>query len=86
MRSSIVGETKTRILLLLMDGEDYQYSLLDRFDISQPSLHEHLQDLESAGLIERDERGDRVYYSLTNIGETFSEALQSMEEYQAENE
>lgn len=82
--SSIVGEAKKKILLRLSDSPDYEYRLADRLGISQPSVHEHLKDLKSAGLLRPDDRGDRTYYVLTDNGERLVKVIEGIESFRSD--
>jgi ArsR family transcriptional regulator len=44
------------------DGEACVCDLNDAFDLSQPTISHHLQQLHDAGLLDREKRGVWVYY------------------------
>jgi len=55
---------RRRILAYLNGGELTAGEIASRFDFSKPALSAHLRVLEDAGLIERDKRGQYVYFRL----------------------
>ncbi|HOA15321.1 MAG TPA: metalloregulator ArsR/SmtB family transcription factor [Bacillota bacterium] len=48
---ALADETRLRILYTLMDGEQCACRILERFDISQPTLSHHMKMLEGSGLV-----------------------------------
>lgn len=55
---------RRRILAYLNGGELTAGEIAARFDFSKPALSAHLRVLEEAGLVERDKRGQYVYFRL----------------------
>jgi DNA-binding transcriptional ArsR family regulator len=55
---------RRRILAYLNAGELTAGEIGARFDFSKPALSAHLRILEDAGLIEREKRGQFVYFRL----------------------
>ena len=53
---------RRQILAYLSAGELSAGELAERFDFSKPALSSHLRILEEAGLIEREKRGQFVYF------------------------
>lgn len=48
---ALADETRLRILYMLMDGELCACKILERFDITQPTLSHHMKMLEGSGLV-----------------------------------
>ena len=55
---------RRRILAYLNAGELTAGEIAARFDFTKPALSAHLRVLEEAGLIERERRGQFVYFRL----------------------
>jgi|SRR3569623_2013638 DNA-binding transcriptional ArsR family regulator len=55
---------RRKILAFLNAGELSAGEIAERFDFSKPALSGHLRILEEAGLIEREKRGQFVYFKL----------------------
>lgn len=55
---------RRKILAYLDRGEMTAGELIEFFDFSKPALSNHLKILEEAGLIEREKRGQFVYFRL----------------------
>jgi len=55
---------RRKILAFLNAGELSAGEIGERFDFSKPALSGHLRILEEAGLIEREKRGQFVYFKL----------------------
>jgi ArsR family transcriptional regulator len=55
---------RRKILAYLNAGELSAGEIGERFDFSKPALSGHLRILEEAGLIEREKRGQFVYFKL----------------------
>ncbi len=59
---ALASSARRQILAYLAGGELSAGELGDRFDFSKPALSSHLRILEEAGLIEREKRGQFVYF------------------------
>lgn len=60
---ALSDESRQKILLLLEDnGEMRVGELVDRLDISQPTMSHHLGVLKNAGLVEDRRDGQSIYY------------------------
>ncbi|KGM25183.1 ArsR/SmtB family transcription factor [Stenotrophomonas maltophilia] len=59
---SLASTARRQILAYLSAGELSAGELAERFDFSKPALSSHLRILEEAGLIEREKRGQFVYF------------------------
>lgn len=55
---------RRKILAYLSAGSLTAGEIADRFDMSKPSVSQHLSVLEVAGLIAKEKRGQFVHYSL----------------------
>lgn len=59
---ALASGARRRILAYLHEGELTAGEIAERFDFSKPALSAHLRVLEGAGLIEREKRGQFVYF------------------------
>lgn len=62
--SAVADPTRRRMLDLLAERERVVMDLVSHFDISQPSVSEHLRVLRGAGLVEVRKQGRQRIYSL----------------------
>ncbi|MED4850980.1 metalloregulator ArsR/SmtB family transcription factor [Caldifermentibacillus hisashii] len=65
-------KTRLTIVALLMKRELCVCELLEVFDMSQPSISQHLRKLKDMGLIKETRKGQWIYYSLNKSSEFFS--------------
>ncbi len=61
---ALSSTARRKILAYLSNSELTAGEIASRFDMSKPSVSQHLSTLENAGLIESDKRGQFVYYKL----------------------
>ena len=61
---ALASTPRRKILAYLNSGELSAGELAERFDFSKPALSNHLRILEQAGLVERERRGQFIYYRL----------------------
>jgi ArsR family transcriptional regulator, arsenate/arsenite/antimonite-responsive transcriptional repressor len=61
---ALSSTARRKILAYLSEGELSAGEIAERFDFSKPALSGHLRILEQAGLIEREKRGQFVYFRL----------------------
>jgi ArsR family transcriptional regulator len=59
---ALASSARRQILAYLTAGELTAGEIGERFDFSKPALSSHLRILEDAGLIEREKRGQYVYF------------------------
>lgn len=59
---ALASTARRQILAYLSAGELSAGELAERFDFSKPALSSHLRILGEAGLIEREKRGQFVYF------------------------
>ena len=60
-----LGDTnRLEIVQMLSDGEKCGCKILERFDISQPTLSHHMKTLVECGLVNDRKEGKWHYYSL----------------------
>ncbi|KXG09324.1 metalloregulator ArsR/SmtB family transcription factor [Anoxybacillus rupiensis] len=57
-------KTRLTIVAILKQRECCVCELLEVFNMSQPSVSQHLRKLKDAGLIKEERRGQWIYYSL----------------------
>ncbi|WP_181742452.1 ArsR/SmtB family transcription factor [Terrilactibacillus laevilacticus] len=68
----ILGDkTRLTIVALLMKRELCVCELLEVFEMSQPSISQHLRKLKDAGLVKEARKGQWVYYSLNEMAEYY---------------
>lgn len=61
---ALASTPRRKILAYLNAGELTAGEIAERFEFSKPTLSGHLRVLEEAGLIEREKRGQFVYFRL----------------------
>ncbi|AVQ00180.1 ArsR family transcriptional regulator [Ahniella affigens] len=61
---ALASTARRKILAYLNEGELTAGDIATRFEFSKPALSTHLRILEEAGLIEREKRGQFVYFRL----------------------
>ena len=61
---ALASTPRRKILAYLNAGELTAGEIGERFDFSKPALSGHLRILEDAGLVEREKRGQFVYFRL----------------------
>jgi DNA-binding transcriptional ArsR family regulator len=61
---ALASTARRKILAYLNEGELTAGEIAARFDFSKPALSGHLRILEDAGLIQREKRGQFVYFKL----------------------
>lgn len=57
-------KTRLTIVAILKQRECCVCEFLEVFDMSQPSVSQHLRKLKDAGLVKEERRGQWIYYSL----------------------
>ncbi|MDP4086196.1 MAG: metalloregulator ArsR/SmtB family transcription factor [Bacillota bacterium] len=65
-------KTRLTIISILKQRECCVCELLEVFDMSQPSISQHLRKLKDLGLVKEERRGQWIYYSLNATSELFS--------------
>jgi ArsR family transcriptional regulator len=61
----VLGDTnRLEIIQMLSDGEKCGCKLLERFEITQPTLSHHMKILIECGLVNQRKEGKWHYYSL----------------------
>jgi ArsR family transcriptional regulator, arsenate/arsenite/antimonite-responsive transcriptional repressor len=64
-------KTRLTIIAILKQRECCVCEFLEVFDMSQPSISQHLRKLKDAGMVKEERRGQWIYYSLNNQNEMF---------------
>lgn len=77
---ALSSTTRRKILAYLSGGSLTAGEIAKRFEMSKPSVSQHLSVLETAGLIERDKRGQFVHYTLVsnNLANTLNGFVQEV--------
>lgn len=57
-------KTRLTIVAILKQRECCVCEFLEVFDMSQPSISQHLRKLKDAGMVKEERRGQWIYYSL----------------------
>ncbi|WP_421773526.1 autorepressor SdpR family transcription factor [Gracilimonas sp.] len=60
--------TRRQILDMLKEKDLSAGEIAEAFDISRPSISHHLELLKQAGLVEKERKGQFIYYSLNTTG------------------
>ncbi len=66
---------RRKILAYLAHSSLTAGEIADRFDMSKPSISQHLNVLEGAGLVQKEKRGQYVHYSI--VQESLANTLNS---------
>ena len=61
---ALSSHVRRKILAYLSEADLTAGEIAKRFDISKPSVSQHLSILETAGLVRSEKRGQFVHYSL----------------------
>ena len=71
---------RRKILAFLAHTSLTAGEIAERFDMSKPSISQHLNILENAGLVQREKRGQFVHYSIVhdNIANTLNGFVQEV--------
>ena len=67
MLKELANPSRLLILCQLIDGEKSVGELCRAIDLSQSAVSQHLARLREANLVDKDKRGQMVYYSLCNM-------------------
>jgi DNA-binding transcriptional ArsR family regulator len=59
---------RLKLINLLRDGELTVNELTAQCSTSQPNISKHLKVLTDAGILQRDQRGNTVFYSIADQG------------------
>ena len=67
----LVSESsRLKILCILRQGDHCVCEMMEHLNLSQSLISHHVRDLKDAGLVADSKQGLRVYYSLTEKGNT----------------
>jgi len=61
---ALAHPTRRQILELLKSGSKSAGELADAFDVSKPTMSGHFAKLKEAGLIQADQQGTTIHYSI----------------------
>lgn len=77
---ALASTPRRKILAYLSETELSAGEIAARFEMSKPSLSQHLKVLENAGLVISEKRGQFVYYNLQrdHLANTLSGFLQNV--------
>ncbi|MEM5639454.1 ArsR/SmtB family transcription factor [Bacillus zanthoxyli] len=65
-------KTRLTIVSILKQRECCVCELLEVFDMSQPSISQHLRKLKDLGLVQEQRRGQWIYYSLNQVSDLYT--------------
>jgi ArsR family transcriptional regulator len=74
---ALSNNIRLEILSLLAEGPLCVNALVNRLNVSQPAVSQHLRILENAGLVKGSKMGYWVHYSL--VSESFEECCSFLE-------
>jgi len=77
---ALSSPVRRKILAFLAEAELTAGEIAGRFEMSKPSVSQHLSILESAGLVRSEKRGQYVCYSLVrdNLANTLNRFVQEV--------
>jgi len=77
---ALSSTVRRKILAYLAHADLTAGEIASRFDISKPSVSQHLSILEAAGLVRSEKRGQFVHYSLVrdNLLNTLNDYVQEV--------
>lgn len=61
---ALAHPTRRAILEMLKSGSKSAGELADAFDVSKPTMSGHFAKLKEAGLIQADQKGTTIFYSI----------------------
>ncbi|MDR6124503.1 DNA-binding transcriptional ArsR family regulator [Bacillus sp. SLBN-46] len=64
-------KTRLSIIAILKQRECCVCEFLEVFEMSQPSISQHLRKLKDAGMVKEERRGQWIYYSLKQQSELY---------------
>jgi ArsR family transcriptional regulator len=64
-------KTRLTIMAILKHRECCVCEFLEVFEMSQPSISQHLRKLKDAGLVKEERRGQWIYYSLNQQSDLY---------------
>ena len=65
---ALSDENRLQIVEMLVDGELCACRILEKFDITQPTLSHHMKILCDCGLVKGRKQGKWIYYSISKAG------------------
>lgn len=72
---ALASAPRRKILAYLSHSSLTAGEIAERFEMSKPSISQHLSVLESAGLVQKEKRGQYVHYSI--VQESLTNTLNS---------
>ena len=61
---ALAHPTRRKILEMLKSGSMSAGDIADRFDVAKPTMSRHFAKLKEAGLIQADQKGTTIFYSI----------------------
>ena len=65
---ALCDENRLKILEMLQSGEKCACIILEKMDISQPTLSHHMKMLCDSGIVDQRKDGKWIYYSISDDG------------------
>ncbi|RXI98352.1 ArsR family transcriptional regulator [Anaerobacillus alkaliphilus] len=79
-------KTRLTIILLLKESDCCVCEFVELFDMSQPSISQHVRKLKDANLITETRKGQWIFYSLNKNSEFYETILSITEHLPAQEE
>lgn len=79
-------KTRLTIISVLQKQECCVCELVELFEMSQPSISQHLRKLKDAGLVAEERKGQWIYYSLNQANEFYPLIIDILQHVQDQNE
>lgn len=79
-------KTRLTIISILQKKECCVCELVELFEMSQPSISQHLRKLKDAGLVAEERKGQWIYYSLNKENEFYPLIEDILHHVQNQNE
>lgn len=64
---ALADENRLKVLELLKEGEQCACDILNKLEITQPTLSHHMKILADSGIVKARKQGKWVYYSINKI-------------------
>jgi len=79
-------KTRLTIISVLQKRECCVCELVELFDMSQPSISQHLRKIKDAGLVTEERKGQWIYYSLDQSSEYYLFVTEILQHVDVQNE
>lgn len=83
---TLSDQTRLMMMKLFLDKEYCVCQLVDMFEMSQPSISQHLRKLKSAGFLKEDRKGQWRFYSINRLCPEFETIQHILNQIDEEDE